>query len=176
MSVKIIYFVHGTTTDNEEHKSTGQNPGVLSKLGINQSKELITSLSINNLEDLDEKLDIKLPYSLNNNITNSLINTQESKNPNFNIRAKMVTNKVKGKKLNMMPVKLKENRNNNNESLKEYLFNTFNKLNLMSKVSSYLQNFNDKNKYIQNKKKENKNINTIFNKKNAVFHSFYKHP
>ena len=35
----------------------------------------------------------------------------------------MVTNKVKGKKLNMMPVKLKENRNNNNESLKEYLFN-----------------------------------------------------
>ena len=131
----------------------------------NQSKELITSLSINNLEDLDEKLDIKLPYSLNNNITNSLINTQESKNPNFNIRAKMVTNKVKGKKLNMMPVKLKENRNNNNESLKEYLFNTFNKLNLMSKVSSYLQNFNDKNKYIQNKKKESKNINTIFNKK-----------
>jgi hypothetical protein len=27
MSVKIIYFVHGTTTDNEQHKSTGQNLG-----------------------------------------------------------------------------------------------------------------------------------------------------
>ena len=41
MSVKIIYFVHGTTTDNEEHKSTGQNPGVLSKLGITQKKKKI---------------------------------------------------------------------------------------------------------------------------------------
>ena len=39
MSVKIIYFVHGTTTDNEEHKSTGQNPGVLSELGKKQSIE-----------------------------------------------------------------------------------------------------------------------------------------
>ena len=27
MSVKITYFVHGTTTDNEQHKSTGQNLG-----------------------------------------------------------------------------------------------------------------------------------------------------
>ena len=27
MSVKIIYFVHGTTTDNMEHKSTGWIPG-----------------------------------------------------------------------------------------------------------------------------------------------------
>lgn len=37
MSVKLIYFVHGTTTDNQGHKSTGQNPGVLSKLGVQQS-------------------------------------------------------------------------------------------------------------------------------------------
>ena len=50
MSVKIIYFVHGTTTDNEEHKSTGQNPGVLSKLGINQSKELRNKI---NLDEID---------------------------------------------------------------------------------------------------------------------------
>ncbi|MEE9525690.1 MAG: histidine phosphatase family protein [Candidatus Woesearchaeota archaeon] len=40
MSVKITYFVHGTTTDNEEHKATGWNPGELSELGIKQSKEL----------------------------------------------------------------------------------------------------------------------------------------
>lgn len=50
MSVKIIYFVHGTTTDNEEHKSTGQNPGILSKLGINQSKELRNKI---NLDEID---------------------------------------------------------------------------------------------------------------------------
>ena len=50
MSVKIIYFVHGTTIDNEEHKSTGQNPGVLSKLGINQSKELRNKI---NLDEID---------------------------------------------------------------------------------------------------------------------------
>jgi len=40
MAVKITYFVHGTTTDNEEHKGTGWNPGILSELGIQQAKEL----------------------------------------------------------------------------------------------------------------------------------------
>jgi len=40
MSVKITYFVHGTTTDNEKGLSTGHNHGELSKLGIKQSKEL----------------------------------------------------------------------------------------------------------------------------------------
>jgi glycyl-tRNA synthetase len=39
-NVKITYFVHGTTTDNENNISTGQNPGELSELGIKQSKEL----------------------------------------------------------------------------------------------------------------------------------------
>ena len=50
MSVKIIYFVHGTTTDNETKKSTGQNPGVLSELGIQQSKELRNKI---NLDEID---------------------------------------------------------------------------------------------------------------------------
>ena len=50
MSVKIIYFVHGTTTDNEQHKSTGQNPGILSELGINQSIELRNKI---NLDEID---------------------------------------------------------------------------------------------------------------------------
>jgi len=40
MSVKITYFPHGTTTDNENHRSTGWNPGKLSELGIQRSKEL----------------------------------------------------------------------------------------------------------------------------------------
>ena len=40
MSVKIIYFVHGTTTDNLEHKSTGWLPGKLSEKGIAQSINL----------------------------------------------------------------------------------------------------------------------------------------
>lgn len=40
MSVKITYFVHGTTTDNENHKSSGWNNAKLSDLGIQQSKDL----------------------------------------------------------------------------------------------------------------------------------------
>ena len=40
MAVKIIYFVHGTTTDNIEHKATGWMPGELSEKGIEQSIEL----------------------------------------------------------------------------------------------------------------------------------------
>ena len=126
----------------------------------NQSKELMSSFSINNLEDLDEKIDIKFPYSLSSTITNSLMNSQGPKNPGFNLRAKVMANKAKGKKL---PVKINENRNNNNntENLKENLFITFNKLSLMNKANNLLQNFNDKNKYAQNKNKENKNTNNI---------------
>jgi len=40
MSVKIIYFVHGTTLDNETGKSTGWAGGELSELGIKQAKDL----------------------------------------------------------------------------------------------------------------------------------------
>ena len=40
MAVDITYFVHGTTTDNEEHLATGWLPGQLSELGNKQSKEL----------------------------------------------------------------------------------------------------------------------------------------
>lgn len=38
--VRITYFVHGTTTDNETHRATGWLPGELSELGIQQAKEL----------------------------------------------------------------------------------------------------------------------------------------
>ena len=31
MAVKIIYYVHGTTTDNLEKRATGWNPGILSE-------------------------------------------------------------------------------------------------------------------------------------------------
>lgn len=40
MSVKITYFVHGTTTDNEENLSSGWKDVELSSLGVEQSKEL----------------------------------------------------------------------------------------------------------------------------------------
>lgn len=40
MAVKITYFVHGTTTDNEDNKSSGWNDAKLSDLGIQQSKDL----------------------------------------------------------------------------------------------------------------------------------------
>lgn len=41
MSVNITYFVHGTTTDNEKHISSGWNDVDISELGIKQSKDLI---------------------------------------------------------------------------------------------------------------------------------------
>lgn len=43
--VKITYFVHGTTKDNEKGISTGQAQGELSELGIKQSKELAKQIS-----------------------------------------------------------------------------------------------------------------------------------
>lgn len=40
MPVKITYFVHGTTTDNEKDLATGWSQGQLSELGIEQAKDL----------------------------------------------------------------------------------------------------------------------------------------
>lgn len=40
MSVTITYFVHGTTTDNEQEVSSGWKDVQLSELGIQQSKDL----------------------------------------------------------------------------------------------------------------------------------------
>jgi alpha-ribazole phosphatase/probable phosphoglycerate mutase len=40
MPVKITYFVHGTTTDNEKDLATGWNQGELSELGQRQAEEL----------------------------------------------------------------------------------------------------------------------------------------
>lgn len=37
---KITYFVHGTTTDNENHISSGWSDAELSEMGVKQSIEL----------------------------------------------------------------------------------------------------------------------------------------
>lgn len=50
MSVKITYFVHGTTIDNETKKATGWNQGELSEKGIKQSIELKNLIT----DDFDE--------------------------------------------------------------------------------------------------------------------------
>lgn len=50
MSVKIIYFVHGTTTDNIEHKATGWIPGELSEKGIEQSIKLKEKINLNEID------------------------------------------------------------------------------------------------------------------------------
>ena len=42
---KITYFVHGTTTDNENGIATGQLPGELSARGIEQAKALPSQLT-----------------------------------------------------------------------------------------------------------------------------------
>ena len=50
MAVKVIYFVHGTTTDNLEHKSTGWLPGELADKGVQQSIDL---KGLINLDEID---------------------------------------------------------------------------------------------------------------------------
>lgn len=40
MSIKITYFTHGLTVDDEKNLATGWSPGRLSEIGIRQSKEL----------------------------------------------------------------------------------------------------------------------------------------
>jgi broad specificity phosphatase PhoE len=40
MAVEITYFVHGTTTDNEQHLATGWLPGKLSEDGKQQARKL----------------------------------------------------------------------------------------------------------------------------------------
>lgn len=40
MTTHITYFVHGTTTDNEQHISSGWKDVELSELGVRQAKEL----------------------------------------------------------------------------------------------------------------------------------------
>ena len=50
MSDKVIYFVHGTTTDNTEHKSTGWIPGELTEKGIQQSIDLKKQINMNDID------------------------------------------------------------------------------------------------------------------------------
>ena len=50
MAVKIIYFVHGTTTDNIEQKSTGWLHGNLSEKGIEQSIRLREQINLNEID------------------------------------------------------------------------------------------------------------------------------
>lgn len=50
MPVTITYFVHGTTLDNLEHKSTGWLPGELSKKGIQQNIDLRAQININQFD------------------------------------------------------------------------------------------------------------------------------
>ena len=50
MSVKITYFVHGTTFDNEKHKASGWLHGELSPKGIEQSFALKEIIDVNQFD------------------------------------------------------------------------------------------------------------------------------
>ena len=50
MSVKITYFVHGTTTDNEKEISSGWKDVELSDLGVKQSKELKKQIDLKSFD------------------------------------------------------------------------------------------------------------------------------
>ncbi len=75
--VKITYFVHGTTTDNEKDLATGWQPGELSELGIKQSKELRET--IKNIH-FDEVFSSDLRRGIDSaklNFPNKILNTDE---------------------------------------------------------------------------------------------------
>lgn len=48
--VKVIYFVHGTTTDNADKLSTGWIPGELTEKGIEQSIELKNQIDLDSID------------------------------------------------------------------------------------------------------------------------------
>jgi broad specificity phosphatase PhoE len=50
MAVKITYFVHGTTSDNEKNISSGWYNVDISELGIQQSKELWSKIKDKNID------------------------------------------------------------------------------------------------------------------------------
>jgi len=50
MSIKITYFVHGTTTDNQKEISSGWHDAELSELGIQQSNELWDKIKDKNFD------------------------------------------------------------------------------------------------------------------------------
>jgi broad specificity phosphatase PhoE len=52
MSVKITYFVHGTTKDNEQNLATGWLHGELSELGVEQAKELGRQMVKNEFDEV----------------------------------------------------------------------------------------------------------------------------
>ena len=64
MSVKITYFVHGTTTDNELNLSSGWSDVELSELGIQQSRVLADQTS-------DKKFDVVFTSDLKRAISSA---------------------------------------------------------------------------------------------------------
>jgi len=50
MTIKITYFVHGTTIDNEKGLATGWEQGELSALGVEQSKKLPSLIKENDFD------------------------------------------------------------------------------------------------------------------------------
>ena len=134
------------------------------------NKELVSNMSLNNFEDLDEKLDIKLPYNNENtNITHSMLNTQGNKNLAFNninksnLRTIIISNKEKGKLNTINAVINSDNNNNKNKNLyndnyNDKLFNTFSKLGDLFQLFHNEKNNSNKTKYIQNNQNEKRNI------------------
>ena len=72
MSVKILYYVHATTTDNENHLASGWNPGELSEIGIKQS------IALRDYIDYDS-IDLVISSNLNRAIQSAEIVFEDKK-------------------------------------------------------------------------------------------------
>ena len=148
------------------------------------NKELLSNASVNNMEDMDEKLDIRLPYNINNNINQTVIRTQGNKMINYNIyhanniKDGLFSNNETDIYNSTLNTNIKNNNeisdSNNPDSYNDKYFNTFSQLksiNKGNKLFHAFQNGNEnKNKYLlPNGYNETRNItierNLIVNRK-----------
>ena len=110
----------------------------------NSNKELVNSASMNNIDDLDENINIKLPYKDKYSISSTMytqasMKTSLNKTYNPNIREKII----------------KKSNDNNDSNYNDKYFNTFS---LMNKVNQFFQNMNKKEKNLNdNNKSEDTN-------------------
>ena len=131
-----------------------------------QNKELINSMSLNYFDDIDEKLDIKLPYNNGrDNITFSLnahLNNINQNNNANNLKTKFFNENQKDKdKLNTISLITNNDTKSKKKIYNDKLFTTFTKL---DNIFHLFQNGNNndktnlKNKLIENNKNDNRNV------------------
>ncbi len=138
------------------------------------NKDSTNNASINNMEDLDEKLEIKLPNKINNNIIQPIRKTQGNNIINYNIynanneKENLYNNDTLN--INKKNTKIKTN-SNDNESYNDKFFNTFSQFSSINKGNNFFHAFqngntDNKNKYIL--KNSNNDVRNVTIERNII--------